>query len=140
MCCASGMSGAALALAPSEGPFRSPETLRGVAESASIAIPGILWVFVLTRSSGGLHDIRTAILAVSMLPAAFLTQPWMHASRRAVALVLLLSLGTVVVFASTPTGWSQADSPAALVLGFVAFILVSAFARTPGRRRSVAVF
>lgn len=98
----------------------------------------LIWILVLTRSSGGLHDPRTGWLAIALVPALALTRPWRFVSPLLLLAVVMTGAGAAVVLLISPTGWSQADSPADQLVGLVALVVSAAYARTPKRRLAVA--
>lgn len=109
------------------------------AEHLSVGLFGVVWLFYVTPSSGGFHDVRTAAGLVAALPALVLTRPWERLGATPLALGGGLSAGGLLVLSVTPTGWAQADSLAAHVAGVVAFLVTAAYATTAARRTGVLI-
>jgi hypothetical protein len=109
-----------------------------LAEHGALLIAAAFWILIVTPSSGGFHDVRTAWLLLLMAPGLLLARPWRNAPTAALVIVPLMALGAGIVLLVTPTGWAQADSVADQLAGGLALILVISYARNEQRRAAVA--
>ena len=109
-----------------------------LAEHVCLTLVAAVWLLVVTPSSGGLHDARTALLSASLVPALLVVRPWQRAPRWLLVAVVAAALGALLVLVVNPPGWDQADSPGSQLTGLLVLPVVLAYARTPARRRAVA--
>ncbi len=107
-------------------------------EHTLVAVAAAAWLLRLTPKSGGLFNTSTAFAAVAMVPALIVTRPWRRVPLVVIAATGLAAAGALLVLMTTPSGWQQADSPAAQLLGMLALVLTAAYCRTAARRTAVA--
>lgn len=119
-----------------------PSILRGrsntdLLQDVSVAGAATIWILDLTTSTGGLHNRHTAVFALALLLPLGVLQAWRHVPRVLLALVGMTSAGAATVLLTSDVGALQADSPAAQLVGLLALVVTTVYARTPARRRAV---